>query len=412
MKNTKVKISTIVENQLPQFVQEQYPLASEFLSQYYTSVESQGLSYDLISNIDQYIKLDNITNSVEHTTTTSAVDYNTIDIEVQSTDGFPTSYGLLKIDDEIITYTGITTNSFTGCIRGFSGITSFRSNNRPDELVFSESEISTHVGLSTVKNLSVLFLTEFYSKIKTQFLPGFEDRSFVDNLNENIFIKQSKDFYSSKGTDASFELLFKALYGENVEVIKPREFLIQPSDAQYRITEDIIVESVNGNPEDLVNSTLFQDEFQNISKAFGSITRVERIVRNNEEYYILSLDSDFDKDINVSGSIFGSFPIHPRTKLINPVQALGKTLDVDSTISFPSSGELNIIGSNGTILIVTYQDKTLNQFLNCSGITENIDSETNISLNTVAYGYNGDEKIEVRLTGVLSSVNVPQNNFN
>lgn len=411
MKNTKVKISTIVENQLPQFVQEQYPLASEFLSQYYTSVESQGLSYDLISNIDQYIKLDNITNSVEHTTTTSAVDYNTIDIEVQSTDGFPTSYGLLKIDDEIITYTGITTNSFTGCIRGFSGITSFRSNNRPDELVFSESEISTHVGLSTVKNLSVLFLTEFYSKIKTQFLPGFEDRSFVDNLNENIFIKQSKDFYSSKGTDASFELLFKALYGENVEVIKPREFLIRPSDAQYRITEDIIVESVNGNPEDLVNSTLFQDEFQNISKAFGSITRVERIVRNNEEYYILSLDSDFDKDINVSGSIFGSFPIHPRTKLINPVQALGKTLDVDSTISFPSSGELNIIGSNGTILIVTYQDKTLNQFLNCSGITENIDSETNISLNTVAYGYNGDEKIEVRITGVLSEVNVPENNF-
>ena len=32
---------------------------------------------------------------------------------------------LLKIDDEIISYTGITTTSFTGCIRGFSGITGY-----------------------------------------------------------------------------------------------------------------------------------------------------------------------------------------------------------------------------------------------------------------------------------------------
>ena len=415
MKNTKVKISTIVENQLPQFVQDQYPLASEFLSQYYTSVESQGLPYDLIENLDEYIKLDNISNSVGYTSTTSIVDYNDTEIGVKSTEGFPTSYGLIKIDSEIITYTGITTNSFVGCIRGFSGITSYRSNNKPDELVFSESEISNHSLNSNVQNLSVLFLTEFYKKIKNQFLPGFEDRVFVDGLNENIFIKQSKDFYSSKGTDSSFELLFQSLYGEKVEVIKPREFLIQPSDAQYRITQDIIVESVNGNPEDLVNNTLFQDEFQNISKAFGSITQVEKIIRNNKEYYILSLDGDFDKDINVSGSIFGKFPIHPRTKLINAVQAqvdpLYGTLDVDSTVSFPSSGELNITASDGSSLIVTYQDKTLNQFLQCSGITSYINSETDITLNTVAYGYNKNNRIDVRITGVLSELNVPQNNF-
>jgi hypothetical protein len=411
MKNTKVKISTIVENQLPQFVQEQYPLASEFLSQYYKSLDSTGLPYDLISNIDEYIKLDNITNTVGYTTTTSSVDYPDIEIKVQSTEGFPTSYGLLKINTEIITYTGITTNSFTGCIRGFSGITSFRSNNTPDQLVFSESEIDTHSKNSVVENLSVLFLTEFYTKIKTQFLPGFEDRSFTDNLNKNIFLKQSSDFYSSKGTDLSFKLLFKALYGEKVEVIKPREFVINPSNAQYRITNDIIAESISGNPEDLVNGTLFQDQFENIDKAFGSVTKVERIIRNYKEYYIISLDSDFDKDINVTGSIFGNFSIHPKTKIISTVEALGTTLDVDSTVSFPSSGELSIVSSNGTNLTITYEGTTLNQFLNCSGINEHINSGTDISLNTVAYGYSDDTKIEIKITGVLSEVNIPENNF-
>lgn len=411
MKNSKVKISQIIENQLPQFVQEQYPLASEFLSQYYKSLEGQGLPYDLIQNIDSYIKLDNITNNIEFTTTTSSINFFDTTIEVESTEGFPHSYGLLKIDDEIITYTGITSNSFIGCIRGFSGITSFKSNTKVDELVFSESNTSSHIENSAVYNLSILFLNEFYSKIKQQFLPGFENRSFVSGLNENIFIKQSKDFYSSKGTDSSFDILFKCLYGEEVEVIKPREFLIQPSDAQYRITEDIIVEPVSGDPENLVNTTLFQDEFQNISKAFGSISRVERIVRNNKDFYILSLDGDFDKDISVSGSIFGKFSIHPKTKLVNSVFPGSETLDVDSTVSFPNSGELSIIKDDGSLVIVTYTDKTLNQFLNCSGITESLLSGNDVSLNTVAYGFYEDEKIEVKITGVLSKLNVPKDNF-
>ncbi len=58
MTETRIKISSIVENQLPQFVLEEFPLVSEFLSQYYTSLESQGNVSDILQNIDQYIKVD------------------------------------------------------------------------------------------------------------------------------------------------------------------------------------------------------------------------------------------------------------------------------------------------------------------------------------------------------------------
>ena len=44
---------------------------------------------------------------------------------------FLTEYGLFKIENEVITYTGITTNSFTGCISGFSGITTYHAENQP-----------------------------------------------------------------------------------------------------------------------------------------------------------------------------------------------------------------------------------------------------------------------------------------
>ena len=46
---------------------------------------------------------------------------------LQEQEDFQIHTDLLKIDDEIISYTGKTDYSFTGCIRGFVGITSYRS---------------------------------------------------------------------------------------------------------------------------------------------------------------------------------------------------------------------------------------------------------------------------------------------
>ena len=59
MTETRIKISSIVENQLPQFVLEEFPLVSEFLSQYYISLESQGNVSDILQNIDNISKLIN-----------------------------------------------------------------------------------------------------------------------------------------------------------------------------------------------------------------------------------------------------------------------------------------------------------------------------------------------------------------
>jgi hypothetical protein len=140
----------------------------------------------------------------------------TITIDVGQTNqgalDFPDSYGLIQIDDEIITYTSKTSNSFVGCIRGFSGISSYTTQNVPDQLTFKSTESSSHVKGSKINNLSSLFLKEFLSKIKYQLSPGFEDRSLYSDLNQSIFLKQIKDFYQSKGTDESFEILFKVLY--------------------------------------------------------------------------------------------------------------------------------------------------------------------------------------------------------
>ena len=150
MVNSRIKISSIVQNQVPDFVREDYPLFTDFLKQYYISLESDGSTLELLQNIDKHIKVENLTNLVESTTTTSSISFSDDEINVASTAGFPNSYGLIKIDDEIITYTGKTETSFTGCVRGFSGVTSYEGTNTPDQLVFTQSSANEHTSSSIV----------------------------------------------------------------------------------------------------------------------------------------------------------------------------------------------------------------------------------------------------------------------
>ena len=191
----RVQFNNIVQNQLPEYVRDEFPLVSEFLKTYYQANEYQGAPTDLIQNIDQYSKIDELTNLVDKVSLNSDITEieETIDVDIstytQGTKGFPDSYGLLKIDDEIITYTGKTDTSFTGCIRGFCGISSYKSDSDPDVLVFNSTTSETHTKGSEITNLSTLFLKEFLLKTKYQLLPGLENRSLHVDLDQNVFIK-------------------------------------------------------------------------------------------------------------------------------------------------------------------------------------------------------------------------------
>ena len=416
MSNKRIQFSNIVRNQLPSYVKEEFPLVSEFLSQYYLSQEFQGAPIDLIQNIDRYIKVDQITSQAESAILLGDISSfdNTIFVGISTTptgtNGFPEKYGLLKINDEVITYTGKTFNSFTGCMRGFSGISSYTSQNQPDQLVFSKTESTEHSSGSTIVNLSSLFLKEFLLKIKHQLTPGFESREFIEELNDSLFIKQSKDFYNSKGTDQSFEILFKSLYGENVSIIRPREYLFRPSDAQFQITNDLVVESIEGNPEELENNTLYQNEYLNFTKAYAPITKVERIrSKEGKNYYKLSIDASYDRDIRVDGALYGEFKVHSQTKVIGEYNSNSNVIDVDSTVGFSNSGELSVVYDDGSIGVIEYTSKNINQFFGCTGITGIVRDSSIVSVNTFASDEN--QNIKVRITSVLGGIDIIDDTF-
>ena len=423
MTEKRVQFNNVVQNQLPSHVREDFPLISEFLKQYYLAQEFQGAPIDLIQNIDRYIKLDKTTNLIDSVVLSEDITFSSTTINVDlalsttGTEGFPDSYGLLKIGNEIITYTGKTRSSFTGCLRGFVGVSSYRQDNSPENLVFEQTEAESHLKGSTIQNLSCLFLKEFLRKTKKQILPLINERDLDERLNENLFLKQSKDFYLTRGTDKSYEILFKALYDENVSIIKPREFLFTPSNSDYRVTRDLVVEQISGDPFELENSTLFTGDYKfdpRINKAYAPVTKVEKVntSKSDESYYKISLDAGYDRDVNVDGAVYGAFAKQPKTRLIGNVSTGASVLNVDSTVGFFTFGELFVTYDDTTTGVVSYTSKSITQFYGCSNVSGNILDATEVGINTFAYGTSNTDPtktIKVRINSVLSGLEYPTN---
>jgi len=396
----RVKIDSIIESQIPEFLLTESPLLVEFLEQYYKSLEHQSGSIDIITNITKYKnskKFNNI-DLIQETTLTSDILKFDQTINVTSTKGWPDSYGLLKINDEIITYTSRTNTSFEGCIRGFSGIENLRALDNPEFAIFSSSQSSEHSSGDNVINLSNLFLIEFFEKFKYEFLPGFESRDFYENISiENITYK-IKDLYSSKGTDQSYKLLFKILYGSDIEIIKPQDFTLSPSSNSYFITKNILVEKISGgNPIDIKGNFLFQN-IAGIGTVSASIFNVEYRPVANKNFYEISLDST---------SFSGNFQVSGKTRILENISVNSNNILVDSTVGFANSGSLLVKPKNSDYITINYSGKTINQFTGVTNVTKPLDFGLDLVEEKFAFSYVGTgntSKVDFRVVNVIDNI--------
>ena len=398
----RIKINHILDSQIPEFLNEESPIFQEFLNQYYTSQEHQTGIVDLSSNIQKYKTIQNFNNeslidlNLPSVLTSDVLSFDDT-IFVSHTIGYPSKYGLIKIDNEIITYTSKTSNSFLGCIRGFSGIDSLQRNNNPEFLNFSITEASEHTSGSSLQNLNFIFFFEIFKKFKYQFLPGFEERKFTPEISLQNILSRAKDFYSSKGTAQSFKILFSILYGTEIETINPQEYMLRPSDNNYFVTKNILVEKISGKNTTSLKGTTLNQFISGIGTVSASIYNIEYRPIQGKDFYEISLDST---------SFTGNFEITGSTKVIETVPASNNTITVDSTVGFAQSGTIIAQKSNLTELTLNYTDKTSTQFLNVSGINQNLNFGDFIYEKKLAYAYDQSDTSlnEFRVISVIDKI--------
>ena len=403
MTEQRVQIQQIIESQIPEFLNADSPLFKEFLNQYYISQEHPTGIVDLAANLDSLKNLEIYNNETFYTafvpcTLTSELTAFSDVVNVNHTIGFPDYYGLLKIDNEIITYKSKTETSFVDCSRGFSGIDAISKSTQSEILNFSKSSSDAHDSGSVVNNLNLIFYSELFRKFKAQFLPGFENRSFIPQVKIKNILSRAVDFYTTKGTDTSYKLLFNVLYASHAEMIKPQDYILRPSDDNFFITRNVLVEKINGSdPLMLTGKTLFQDNNGSGSTS-ASIYSVEYRPVDGKDLYEIYLDST---------SFVSNFISTKKTNISRDAAENSTVLYVDSTVGFPKSGSFVVktINAQGQLVTVTYTDKTNTQFLGVSGVIVDFDFGDEIFESNFVYSYDdNDEIVELRLINIIGEV--------
>jgi len=86
------------------------------------------------------------------------------------------------------------------------------------------------------------FLTDF----KNQYLLSIPEETVVD---KRLMLKHIQDLYRAKGSKRAVELLFRLIYGEDIDLYIPSEYIFKPSDNIWKVPRYIEVTSNDNLPK-------------------------------------------------------------------------------------------------------------------------------------------------------------------
>ena len=153
MNFNKLNISDLIDQQLPDFVVNEFPLFVKFFEEYYKSLEISGGVLNITNNLLEYKNIDNLRkfNLVKTYILTESVDTDDTIIKLDKIDGLPLENGIISIGNEVIFYEKVdsTTTSLLECKRGYTATTKLSETATTVE----KTESSSHNVNSVVTNL-------------------------------------------------------------------------------------------------------------------------------------------------------------------------------------------------------------------------------------------------------------------
>ncbi len=124
---------------------------------------------------------------------------------------------------------------------------------------------------------------EFIQYFKSKYLNSIPSDLLAD---KRLLVKHILDLYRAKGTPRSYELLFRLLFNEEIELYIPGDYLLKPSDGEW-VTPRYIEVSDSEHLEKLIGKQIY-----NSSKTAKAIVEnVNRKIINNRIVHILYLSS-------------------------------------------------------------------------------------------------------------------------
>ena len=355
-KTNKKKLSTLVKQQVPEFVLSDHPKFTEFLTSHFLFMESAELNLDQFTGIDQ-ILLETVgtTDSfvLLNQTNRYGLDANNKLVNEENTFGGSFTKGE--------TITGSTSGA-TSTVLAEDTIANDRlfisANNSwitGETVTGSTSGATAKVGkyrANPVENIQQLLnysdpdhtISDFLNQMKEEFLNTIP-RDTDDAVNTRKLIKNIKSLYRAKGTARAHKAFFRILFNETAEVYTPTDDMLRVSDGSWNVQTFIrctqtALQSVQ-DPIFLTGQTITQandPSSTTVNKATAIVENVLKFQEGSTQIIEIVLNTD---------TVSGTF--------VNGAEVTGiSNADEDITIGVTVSQSLStaVITNDGSTLTV------------------------------------------------------------
>jgi len=362
-KNTnKKKLSTLVGQQLPEYVLADHPKFIEFLESYFLFMESAELNLESITSIDNILlETETATNSyvLLNQTTTHGLDAGDRVVDEQLSFGGSFQRG------EVITGTisGATATVLTEDVTTNSRL--FISAN--NAFVTGETVTGGTSGATAlikkyranpVENIQQLLnysdpdhtISDFLSQMKDEFLNTIP-KDIDDAIDERKLIKNIKSLYRAKGTEKAHKAFFSILFNENAEVYTPTDDMLRVSDGKWN-TQTFIrctqteAQAVN-DPTELVGQTITQVNNPASSDINFASAVVENILKFQEG--TTQIIEIIISDESVVGTFFTGAVVEGVSNVDDNVQIKVTVSKALATATVANDGSTLTVGDEATL---------------------------------------------------------------
>lgn len=311
---TNLTISNFVDNQFPGYFDDEQPVLKSFVGAYYEWLEATDrytIEFNPVSNVTFTIGKNILSYSnteqqglVLETSNSSIIFVGEMDLAVDSQ-----IVAVSVIDDKVKGTLATTANSRIIIGTGTSFLTDFSiddgiyfngkvhfidSIRDSDELVLKEDIGSTAVDLIYTRyvitnpvTITALWntpnqtamtrrlpidadvdttLSQFVKYFKNKYLNPLPHNTLVDS---RFLVKHIQDLYRSKGSLRSYELLFRILFNEDVNVFVPSKYLFSTSEAKWVVPKYIEV-SDTPDLDKFINTRIYSSS----KSAYGTVEEV------------------------------------------------------------------------------------------------------------------------------------------
>ena len=247
------KISSLIQTQLPEFIQADHPVFNQFVRSYFQFLESAEI---IVSEVNNYLVQD--TTSVNFVLDEDGEKVVLEDSEAKFTvgeiitgrnSGATATVLVDDVDDGKRLFVSAQSQFIIGEL-----ITGSQSGANATVQTYRANPVQNIQQLLEYANVDAT-IDKFLDNFRDAFLDGIVD-NLTDGVNKRKLIKSIRDLYISKGTRKGHELFFRLLFNDDAVISYPNENMLRNSDGVWTTRRIMRVQVTAGVVSELIGQTV------------------------------------------------------------------------------------------------------------------------------------------------------------